>query len=140
MIVDSLTHRIDKSGTFFAVYNKKTKESAVYNWSTNVRLGKKFVLGSGFEVGVKAKNDHVCPMFDHYCMGFSGCDKFNRALHGKSWPYKLQGDRRVASDYLLTSVLINVYHLWIDAAPANENRRNISWRNFCSDLALEMVK
>ena len=54
-------------------------------------------------------------MFDEYAVGFSGCDKFNRSLHGKTWPYRISTDIGAAFDYLFTSTLINTYHLWKDA-------------------------
>ena len=88
----------------------------------------------------KAKTDHVCPLYDQYCAGFNGCDLFNRVMHGKSWPYKLQGDLRNALDYLLTSILINTYHLWIDARHPKDRRRDVKWCDFCTELAFEMVK
>lgn len=81
-IVDSLHCKLEKSGTFVSAYNKKKKESVVYCWPSNVRLGKKIIIGSKFEVRTKAVDNHICPMFDHYNCGFSGYDKFNRVPHG----------------------------------------------------------
>jgi hypothetical protein len=139
-IVSMLDRKIDKSGTFVMAHNNKTKESAVFSWSTNKRLGKKFVLGTGFEKKRKDAESGGIPMYDHYKMGFSHCNKFNKALHGKTWPYKLQGEQRIASDYLFTCVLINVYHLWIDAGPSGVNRKVITWKEFCTDLAREILQ
>ena len=139
-IVDTMERKLDKSGTHINAYNRSTKEAATYCWSLNPRLGKKFVIASGYEVVGKAQNDHVCPLYDHYCAGFNGCDLFNRALHGKSWPYKLQGDVRNASDYLLTAVLINTFHLWIDAGNLEDRRHDVKWDEFCTMLAHEMVE
>eukprot|EP00957_Ditylum_brightwellii_P080462 6119716-Ditylum_brightwellii.AAC.1 len=76
-----LDRKIDKSGTFAMAHNNKTKESAVFSWSTNKRLGKKFVLGTAFEKKRKYNESGGIPMYDHYKMGFSVCDKFNKALH-----------------------------------------------------------
>eukprot|EP00957_Ditylum_brightwellii_P165104 12570200-Ditylum_brightwellii.AAC.1 len=115
------------------------KESAVLCWTSTKMLGKKFVMGTGFKVRKKDASWHVCPMFDHYNLGFNNCDKFNKTLHGKSWPHKLHGDKRVALDYLFTCVLINVYHLWIDAALAGEKHKDVMWKEFCMDLAKEML-
>eukprot|EP00957_Ditylum_brightwellii_P137697 10497097-Ditylum_brightwellii.AAC.1 len=95
-------------------------------------------MGTGFEVRKKDASCCVCPTFDHYSLGFNNCDEFNKALHGKSWPHK-HGDKRVASDYLFTSILINVYHLWIDAALAGEKCKDVTWKQFCMDLAKEML-
>jgi hypothetical protein len=138
-IVNSLETKLEKSGTHVTAYNKKTKEAATYCWSINSRIGKKFVLATRFEVVGKAQDNHVCPLYDQYCMGFNGCDLYNRCLHSKTWPYKQQGDIRNGSDYLFTCVLINTYHLWIDAGRPEDNRRDVKWRDFCTQLAHEML-
>ena len=78
-------------------------------------------------------------MYDHYGSGFSNCDKFNKCIHGKTWPFKLQGDKRVNSNYIFTCILINTYHLWIDSAHVNEDRSSLQWQEFCHDLAFEMI-
>ena len=138
-IMNSLETKLEKSGTHVTAYNKKTKEAATYCWSINSRIGKKFVLATGFEVVGKAQDNHVCPLYDQYCMGFNGCDLYNRCLHSKTWPYKQQGDICNGSDYLFTCVLINTYHLWIDAGRPEDNRRDVKWRDFCTQLAHEML-
>ena len=89
--------------------------------------------------GLKKSKKHSIPMFDEYNVGFNVCDKYNRVLHDKSWSYRLSGDLRVCSDYISTCILINTYHLWIDAGGRNEARREVSWLQFCTDLAFEMV-
>eukprot|EP00957_Ditylum_brightwellii_P111439 8500046-Ditylum_brightwellii.AAC.1 len=76
-----LDRKVDKSRTFSIAYNKKTKKSAVLCWTSTKMLGKFFVIGTGFEARKKDASCHVCPMFDHYSLGFSNCDKFNKALH-----------------------------------------------------------
>lgn len=49
-------------------------------------LGRKTVLGVGFEVKKKTKASKVIPMYDHYGSGFSNCDKFNKCIHKKYGP------------------------------------------------------
>eukprot|EP00957_Ditylum_brightwellii_P111748 8523263-Ditylum_brightwellii.AAC.1 len=78
-----LDREIGKSEIFVMV-NQKTKESAVFSWSTNKRLGKKFVLGTGFEKKKKDAESSGIPMYDHYKMGLSNCNKFNKAVHNKT--------------------------------------------------------
>ena len=68
-IVNSLETKLEKSGTHVTAYNKKTKEAATYCWSINSRIGKKFVHATRFEVVGKAQDNHVCPLYDQYCMG-----------------------------------------------------------------------
>ena len=100
----------------------------------------KFILGNGFGRYKRRKKDNVIPMFDHYNAGFNACDRFNRVLHGKSWPYRLYGDHRVCSNYSLAFVLINTDHLWMDSGTEKENRKNASRLKFCTELAFEMIK
>ena len=104
-----------------------------------MKVGRKTVLASGFRVKKENKKDSVVPLFDHYGVGFSLCDKFNTCLHEKAWPNILQGDKKVNFNYLFTCVLINTYHLWLDSARENEDRSNVTWQEFCHDLAFEMI-
>ena len=134
-----MDEKLTKSGTFQIGYNKKTKECATYCWSEDVRLGKKIVLGNGYIKKKREADDVIVPLFDHYNIAFSGCDCFNWTLHNKLWPLKQRGQRRIASDYFFTCILINCYHLWIDAGPASENCSNVSWCEFCVSLSHEIV-
>ena len=139
LLVDSMSQKLVKSGIFAMAFNQDTNNSLTHCWSSNKRIGKKCVIGYGYEKVKKRRNDYVIPMFDHYNIGFCVCDKYNRVLHGKTWPHRLIGDHRVFSNYMFTCILINTYHLWIDAGGRHEDRSKISWQEFCTDLAIEMV-
>eukprot|EP00957_Ditylum_brightwellii_P110827 8452918-Ditylum_brightwellii.AAC.1 len=134
-----LDRNIGKSGTFVMAHNNKTKESTVFSLSTNNKLGKKFVLRTGFEKKKEDAESRGIPMYNHCKMIFSHCNKFNNALHGKAWHYKLQDEQRIACYYLFTCVLINVYHLWIDAGHSGVNCKVVMWKEFCTDLAREIL-
>eukprot|EP00957_Ditylum_brightwellii_P107377 8193664-Ditylum_brightwellii.AAC.1 len=56
-IAKMLDRKVDKSRTFSIVYTKKTKESDMLCWTNTKMLGKKFVMGTGFEV---RKKDASC--------------------------------------------------------------------------------
>ena len=139
-IVNSMERRLVKSGTHISAYNKKTNESVTYCWASDNRIGKKVVLANGFEVCIKKSEDAVIPLFDHYNVAFSGCDKFNWTMHGKSWPMKRRGDFRVGSDYWFTLILIDCYHSWIDSGLLSDERDKVSWFKFCVQLSEEIVK
>ena len=139
VLVDSMKSKVTSTGQYVQCFNQHTKEGAVHYWSRNKNLGRKTVLGVGFEVKKKTKASKVIPMYDHYGSGFSNCDKFNKCIHKKTWPFKLQGDKRVNSNYIFTCILINTYHLWIDSAHVNEDRSSLQWQEFCHDLAFEMI-
>ena len=109
-------------------------------YSNNKNLGKKTVIGPSFEAKKETEKDMIVPIYDHYGVGFSNCDKFNKVLHGKTWPYKVQGDQRAHSNYIFTCILINAYHLWKDSGNKDEDRNTVSWQKFCLELAYEMIE
>ena len=92
-----------------------------------MNLGRKTILGTEFQQKKKKEKDDIVPMYDQYAVG----DKYNRVLHGKTWPYRLQGDKRINLNYIFTFVLINTYHLWIDSGSKDEDRSKVSWLTFC---------
>ena len=140
VLINSLKPKVKKTGNYVQCFNQKTKEAAVHYWSEDTKVGRKTVLGAGFRVKREGKKDNVVPLFDHYGVGFSLCDKFNTCLHKKAWPYKLQGDKKVHWNYLFTCILINTYHLWLDSARKDEDRSKVTWQEFCHELAFEMIR
>ena len=139
-LVKVLQKQVKNTGSYVQCFNQATRESAVCYYSNNKNLGKKTVIGLGFEVKKETEKDMIVPMYDHYGVGFSNCDKFNKALHGKTWPYKVQGDQRAHSNYIFTCILINTYHLWKDSGNKDEDRNTVSWQKFCLELAYEMIE
>ena len=81
---NALGPKLVKSGTHVTAWNKRTKEAVTYKWSEDVNIGKKFVLGLGYEKREKKKGDDICAVYDHYKVGFSLCDGFNQVMHGKT--------------------------------------------------------
>lgn len=140
VLVKVLQQEVKKTGSYVQCFNQATQEGAVCYYSNNKSLGKKTVIGLGFEVRRERKKDMIVPMYDHYGVGFSNCDKFNKALHGKSWPYKVQGDQRAHSNYIFTCILINTFHLWKDSGSKDNDRSKVSWQKFCHELAYEMIQ
>eukprot|EP00957_Ditylum_brightwellii_P191452 14576428-Ditylum_brightwellii.AAC.1 len=59
-----------KSVTHVTAWNKRTKEAITYKWSKDTNIGKKIVLGLGYEKREKKKGDNVCALYDHYKVGF----------------------------------------------------------------------
>ena len=64
ILVNRLSRKPYKSSTFVYIYNKSTKESCAYCWSSHERLGKKSFWAMVL-VDTKGKKDNVIPMFDH---------------------------------------------------------------------------
>ena len=50
---------VEKSGGHVIAYNNKSKEACTYHWSTEKRIGKKFIMGLGFTVAKKVRKDPI---------------------------------------------------------------------------------
>ena len=86
------------------------------------------------------------PVYDEYKSLFSGCDKFNQQLYGKTLPYQAPNDTNLAEkkniwNYLFTSVLINVWNVWKGVLQARDpETETMSFRDFCDDLSVRIVE
>ena len=49
VLVKTMMKKVTKSCSYVQCFNKGTKESAVHYWSNNMNLGRKTVLGTGFQ-------------------------------------------------------------------------------------------
>ena len=87
-----------KSGTSKIAYNRSTGESVMYVWLENSKLGKKYVHSNGYKLKKKPKKDTSCAPYDYYKTGFGGCDRFNKLLANKTWPYVVKSDRQASSN------------------------------------------
>ena len=90
----------------------------------------------------KRREGHI-PGFDEYQENFSGCDSFNRRLHDKRWPHHYGAkaysvEIQAGHDFLLTCTLVNAHHLWKSQDFAN--RSHVSFAQFTSDLAIELIE
>eukprot|EP00957_Ditylum_brightwellii_P118204 9015663-Ditylum_brightwellii.AAC.1 len=56
-ICNALGLKLVKSGTYVTAWNKRTREAVTHKWSEDVNIGKKFVLGLGYEKREKKKGD-----------------------------------------------------------------------------------
>eukprot|EP00957_Ditylum_brightwellii_P005492 420645-Ditylum_brightwellii.AAC.1 len=65
-ICNTLGPKLVKSGTNVTAWNKRMKEAVMYKWSKDINIGKKSVLGLGYEKRKKKKGDDVCAVYDHY--------------------------------------------------------------------------
>jgi hypothetical protein len=90
-VFEKLTRKVDKPGQWWGINNPNTSESALYYWSYESCIGKKMVYTNAFEICAAKKDEPVVPIFDHYKASFYSCDRFNRALHDRTWPHKKGG-------------------------------------------------
>ena len=130
---------LEKSGTSCIAYNWNTNKSVAYCWSANKKLGKKYVHTNAYKLKKKAKKDTTCSPYDDYKAVFGMCDKFNKGLANKTWPYVVKSDLHTTSNYLFPCIVLNANHLFIDVDYENPARINCSYSSFCSELAREIM-
>ena len=128
-----------KSGTSKIAYNRSTGESLTYVWSENPKLGKKNVHSNGYKLLKKPKKDTSFATYDDYKAGFGGCDRFNKLLANKNWPYVVKSDRQASSNYIFSCLVLNAYFLFLDINQENPENFNMTYSSFCADLAKEIV-
>ena len=141
-----LTPSVQNAGESAYAFIGDRNEAAVMHWSRDTNIGKKFVLTNCFtRVPQKKPSDYV-PVYDEYKSLFSGCDKFNQQLYGKTFPYQAPNDTNLAEkkniwNYLFTSVLINVWNVWKGVLQARDpETETMSFRDFCDDLSVRIVE
>ena len=109
----------DEPGDEQSIYNDNTGKLFTHHYDTQKGVGKKYNLSSGLIRSTNAnkikKYKDFIPGYSHYKVLFEPCDKFNRNLHDRHWPYK-RGGRNVKGasgsqhDFLLACILQNTFN------------------------------
>ena len=112
--------RVTNAGEQMFFFNENTGESIAYVFPTDPHIGRKVVYSNSFFLRSTPTAKNNIPLYDAYKASFNGCDKLNKALHGRNWPYRSGGNTRSgldgsSFDYLLTCSLVNTYHAWLNA-------------------------
>ena len=86
---------------------------------------------------------HHVPVYDHYGPLFCLCDKFNKAIVGKNFPFRVGGGHRQGPeasivDYLVVSVLMTSYHAYLYTQ--KKKPHEFPFRSFTEDLAVQLVE
>lgn len=139
-----LASKVSKSGDTAVAWNDERGEAAVYHWSLDKNVGKKLVMSNAFVCkSGKRTPAGAIPIYDHYNNGFSGCDKFNSGLHGKTYPYvtrrsRAGSDMHCGWNYLLSCVLLNTYNAYLYLNDLNMSQA--SFNDVCAALARDLCK
>jgi hypothetical protein len=110
-----LTPKVDKAGEYAGLHNPRTSETVLLYQSPDTRIGKKFVMTNAFQKVNQKHHGHTMPIYDHYNRAFSYCDRFNKALYNRSWPFRRGGRNRsghlgTVHDYFLSCILQNTFN------------------------------
>jgi hypothetical protein len=78
----------------------------------------------------------MIPGCDHFSATFNLCDKFNRRLNSKSWPRRCNTAEGQQHNFLLTLILVNVYHAFLDSQHIDP--QNLDYQTYGLELADEL--
>ncbi len=135
-IMTELKHKLTKEEDWYAIHNPETKHSVTYYWSSNEKLGKKWVMSNACEYQVSRSKTEGVPLYDLYGATFSVCDNFNRRLQDRTWPHKKGGYRKSGCkgkefDFILSCILHNTFEYFFDI-----NRLPSDSIDFCDNCLL----
>lgn len=147
-IVELVSDSVRKTGDMaFAVRAKddakELEELLTCFWSPDSKKGKRFTITNYLKRANHKKRKGYIPGFMEYEYSFSGCDSYNRRLHDKSWCHrygagKYSVEMQAGHNFLFTCALVNCHHLW--KSLDFENRKKVSFQEFTTDLAVEIVR
>lgn len=141
-IVKYASKRVTQAGERMFFHNKTTNESIAYVWSLDSAVGRKIVYSNCFNLKTSPTAKNTIPIYDTYKTLFGWCDYFNKALCGRSWPFRSGGHGRSGADgnsfdYLFTCVMVNSYHTYLSIngkQPSSE-----SYKAFCNALVTSLI-
>lgn len=100
------------------IYREASNELFTYHYDRQKGVGKKFNLTHGLIRDTAARkvkeNKDVIPGYDMYKAMFEVCDRYNRNLHDRHWPYKRGGKGRKGEwghthDFFIACILQNTF-------------------------------
>ena len=138
----------DKTGEWNGIYNDRTEELFVYHFDTQKGVGKKYNYSIGFNRctdrrKVKAHEGRVAG-YEYYKTFFESCDRFNRALHDRYWPYKrggrgTSGEAGEINDFMMACVLQNTYNAYMYLNDISTEDYP-SFEDMCDELSLQIFQ
>lgn len=131
--------KVKNRGDWECLYNEGMSLALVNYFSPQV--GSKFVLSNAFCVRRGKTVKGSVPIFDDYQVSFDKCDKFNKRLYHCTWPHKhggynLFGDKGHQHDFLVSSVLQNVFNVYMQLNGISSS--SIDFSSHCLALADEL--
>ena len=137
----------EKPGDEETIYLERTNELFTYHYDRQKGVGKKYNLTHGLirsEVSAKVKeNTGVIPGYDMYKAMFEACDRFNRNLHDKHWPYKRGGKGRkgewgTSHDFFMACILQNTFSA--HSQILGYDPKSLSFKQKCEKLSDDMYE
>jgi hypothetical protein len=135
--------KLDKPGQTRGIYNETTKELFVRHWDVNSNVGKKYCLTNAFIPSVKTKElAGTIPGYSTYKTQFSGCDTFNRNLHGRTFPFRTggggkSGDQGIIHKFMMSCILQNCVNVF--RCRRNLTSSDATYADLCDNLATGLI-
>ena len=111
-ITAHLEAQVKDMGKWSAAENTKTGEVAVFTWSGEQDIGKKFLLSTMMKKQSGKQDAKDPPGWDAYKLMFCGCDKYNTQIGKFVWPYRLPHWTAHFDDIFQVHVVLNTVAIW----------------------------
>ena len=108
--------KVKDPGDWQLLFNPRTKELFSVTVDTDENVGRKLTMLNASRVVAGKCSGVYSPPYDAYKVMFDDSDKFNRALHDRTWPYQ-KGDRSTKGtdgsqhDFIMSCILQNVFNI-----------------------------
>lgn len=138
-ITEHLKPKVKEMDSWAGMENEKTGEVAIYNWSSEEGVGKKFLLSSALKKDIrKSHPQDIPPGWYEYMFMFDGCDTFNRYISSYLSPYRNGRWQMHFHDLFLAHILLNTAHTWKELK--NKSRSSIDRKTILLQLASALYK
>ena len=122
-------------GKWAAMENEVTGELAVFAWSGDRDIGKKWLLINLLEKKTGQQPANNPPGWDAYRHMFNGCDKYNIQDSKFMWPYRLSHWTAHFDGIFQAHIALNTIALWREMHP---NQDCSITKSLLLDLATEL--
>lgn len=119
-ITKHLESQVKDMGKWAAMENENTGEVAVFTWSGDKDVGKKYLLTNLLEKKKGKQQTNNPPGWDAYKVMFNGCDKYNTQISPFLWPYRLSHWTVHFDDIFQVHVALNTVALWREMHPNDD--------------------
>jgi hypothetical protein len=140
-VTKEMTKKVKTPCDWYGIHNSTNRNTIMYHYSPEESIGRKWVMTNCAAKTVARTIGLVVPVFTIYKVTFSACDRFNKALHGTTWPlkkggYTTSGGEGAEYNFLFTCILHNTFNCFYDIT--NRASSEIDFRLCCLTLADEI--
>lgn len=128
---------VKNMGDWVVLYNSETEEHAMMKWDA-VRERKYYVLTNAFRnrkiSNFKKDKKDINTIAAIYELLFNSCDRYNKYLSNKIWPYTRFGWQASFDEVFFSGICMNVYTMYHELQQLDVDNK-IEWEEFCHLMA-----